>query len=155
MSDATSDESPSDPIELWLPARPESLEQVHGAVARLWTRQATVGELDRMRFESAVVEIFANIVEHAFDVDTGLTDVLPDERRRRLRLSLRATDEEVTARFSDNGLPAELDLSSVTLPADDADSGRGLAMAVAALDDLHYERVDGRNHWSLVCRRRS
>jgi hypothetical protein len=26
-------------------------------------------------------------------------------------------------------------------------------MALAALDDLAYERVAGRNRWSLVCRR--
>jgi serine/threonine-protein kinase RsbW len=146
MSEAAAD---PDRIELSVPARPASLDLVHTAVAQLWDGHDSIGPVDRIRFETAVVEIFANIVEHAFRTDPAL----PDELTRRLRLSLAVTDELVTARFSDNGLPAELDLSTITLPDDDADSGRGLAMAVAALDDLQYERVAGRNHWSLVCRR--
>jgi serine/threonine-protein kinase RsbW len=141
--------SGSELIELSVPAQPASVDLVHSAVDQLWVGRESIGTVDRIRFETAVVEIFANIVEHAFRSDADL----PDGLARRLDLRLEATDDEVTALFSDNGLPAELDLSDVTLPDEDAESGRGLAMAIAALDDLHYERVEGRNRWSLVCRR--
>jgi serine/threonine-protein kinase RsbW len=137
-------------IELSVPARPGSLELVHAAVDQLWSQHTNVEAADRARFETAVVEIFANIVEHAFRTDPDL----PDGLGRRLELSLEATEGDVLARFSDNGLPAELDLSAVTMPGEGAESGRGLAMALAALDDLRYERISGRNRWSLVCRRR-
>lgn len=48
----------------------------------------------------------------------------------------------------------EIDLSEVVLPADLAESGRGLAVASAAFDDLDYTRVGGRNRWRLLCVRR-
>ena len=37
------------------------------------------------------------------------------------------------------------------MPDADAESGRGLALAAAAVDDMSYERVEGRNHWRLRC----
>lgn len=149
MPDVAAGPPGSDRIDLSVPARPPSVELVHAAVAQLWTQHESVDSQVRIRFEMAVVEIFANIVEHAFRSDLAL----PEDGTRRLELSLLATDDEVTAEFSDNGQPAELDLSTATLPDEEADSGRGLAMALAALDDLRYRRVGGRNRWSLVCRR--
>ena len=50
-------------------------------------------------------------------------------------------------------MPIALDLSDVAMPGDDAGPGRGLALAAAAVDDMAYERVEGRNHWRLRCRR--
>jgi serine/threonine-protein kinase RsbW len=94
----------------------------------------------------ALVEVVGNIVEHAFEADARAVG-------RVLAVELRLTVDQVEALLSDNGLPAELDLGSVTMPGEDALSGRGLALAVAAVDDLRYERVDGRNHWRLLCRR--
>jgi serine/threonine-protein kinase RsbW len=138
-------------VRLSLPALETSLDSVHDAIERLWSDHESVALVDRMRFETAVVEIFANIVEHAFRSDP----TVPDELVRRLELTLEVTEDRVAAWFADNGVPAELDLSAVTLPSEDAESGRGLAMALAAVDDLEYHRVEGRNHWSLVCRRRA
>ena len=46
-----------------------------------------------------------------------------------------------------------LDLGEVTMPGDEAESGRGLALALASLDHLTHERVDGRNRWTMVCER--
>lgn len=140
---------PDTTIALSVPARPTSLELVHTAVAQLWSDHETVGVPDRIRFETAVVEIFANIVEHAFRTDPEV----PDPVTRRLEVRLSASPARLEADFSDNGLPAELDLSAVTLPDDEATSGRGLAMAIAAVDDLRYERHEGRNYWSLTCDR--
>jgi serine/threonine-protein kinase RsbW len=104
---------------------------------------------DRIRFETAVIEVLGNIVEHAYELDAAPADAL-----RRFDVSLSATSDELVARFGDNGIPMAIDLSEVTMPGVDAESGRGLALAVAALDDLSYERVDGRNLWRLTCRRR-
>ena len=39
------------------------------------------------------------------------------------------------------------------MPDDDAETGRGLAMALATLDHLGYEQVEGRNLWELRCDR--
>ena len=46
-----------------------------------------------------------------------------------------------------------VDLSEVTLPDPDAESGRGLALALASLDHLEHRRDRGRNVWVLHCTR--
>jgi serine/threonine-protein kinase RsbW len=149
-------QGPGERIEVSVPARPESLELVHPVLEQLWAVY-DVPALDRMRFETAVVEIFANIVEHAFRSDPPDAPDGPDSPDaavdgRRLELVVAVGPEELVATFTDNGLPVELDLSEVTLPDAEAESGRGLAMALAAVDELHYERRDGRNRWRLACR---
>lgn len=135
-------------LVLSAPAVPEVLEVVHSMLAQLWARADTWDQRDRTRFELAVIEVLGNVVEHAYAHDTA--------SGRRFDITLVADDEHVVASLADNGLPVALDLSGVALPEDElAESGRGLALATAALDDLRYERVEGRNHWTLECRRGS
>lgn len=133
-------------LELSAPADPQMLELVHAVLEQLWTNHPDVADTDRMRFEMAVIEILGNIVEHAYQIDAP-----EDGTARRFDISLGATDTALTASFADNGMPMAIDLSGVTMPGEDAESGRGLALAAAAVDDMSYERVDGRNHWRLLC----
>ncbi|MFC4784842.1 ATP-binding protein [Nocardioides sp. MAHUQ-72] len=138
-------------LELSAPADPSILDLVHALLEHLWSDHPDVSDGDRMRFEMAVIEVLANIVEHAYRLDHD--DEAAGERRR-FDVTLAATDDELVARFADNGLPMELDLSDVVMPDEMAESGRGLALAASALDDLAYDRVEGRNHWRLQCVRR-
>lgn len=137
-------------LDLSAPADPEMMDLVHAMLKQLWTNHGDVPDADRFRFEMAVMEILGNIVEHAYrmehpegGVDAGVA--------RRFDISLGATDSELVATFADNGMPVALDLSNVAMPDEDAESGRGLALARAAVDDMSYERVAGRNHWRLLC----
>lgn len=153
MSDSPIDPTPADVpgrLELSAPADPEIMDLVHAILEQLWANHADVSAADRFRFETAVIEILGNIVEHAYRLDPGST-ASPLDQARRFDIALAATDEKLIATLGDNGMPVALDLSNVAMPDEDAESGRGLALAVAALDDLSYERVDGRNHWSLTC----
>ena len=135
-------------LTLSAPAVPEVLEVVHAMLAQLWAGADGVTDRDRMRFEMAVIEILANVVEHAYEHDPA--------SGRRVDITLAADDDRLVAELGDNGLPIALDMSAVAMPDDElAESGRGLALATAALDDLRYERVEGRNHWTLVCSRGS
>ena len=122
------------------------IDLVQDRLDAFWDHDPTVSVADRTRFEMALVEVVGNIVEHAFEADARAMG-------RMLSVELRLAPDLVEATLADNGLPAELDLGSVTMPDEEALSGRGLALAVAALDDLAYERVGGRNHWRLLCRR--
>lgn len=128
-----------------MPATIESIDLVQTEFETWWTALGEEGVATRFAFETAVVEIAANIVEH--------TRRAEGSAGRRFCLELDASDAEVTAVFTDNGMPAVIDLSTVTMPDIDDESGRGLALAVAALDRLDYRHVDGRNVWTLVCRR--
>ena len=135
-------------LDLSAPATPEMIELVHAVLEQLWEANEDVAGADRARFETAVIEILGNIIEHAYEIDSA------DAGGRRFDISVAATETALVASFGDNGLPMSIDLSAVAMPDELAESGRGLALAMAAVDDLSYDREDGRNHWRLSCTRK-
>jgi serine/threonine-protein kinase RsbW len=77
------------------------LEVMHTLLASFWTKAARAGAAPddatwRLRFATAVAEIGANIVRHAYPVGA---------EPRRLRLRLRAFPHRIEARFTDGGEP--------------------------------------------------
>jgi serine/threonine-protein kinase RsbW len=50
-------------------------------------------------------------------------------------------------------MPSEIDLSAVSMADLEDEDGRGLALALLSLESLDYRHEDGRNVWTLVCRR--
>lgn len=132
---------------LLAPARPQSIELAHDVISQLWTHEPMPSVTDRIRFETAVIEILANIVEHAARLDP------PDVSPRQFDLTVAMDADKIEARFSDDGKPSEIDLAQVTMPSEDAEDGRGLALTLASVDDLSYERIGPVNHWTLVCHR--
>ncbi|WP_309648672.1 ATP-binding protein [Nocardioides sp.] len=137
-------------LVLSAPATPEIMDLVHAMLEHLWGTSPDISDRDRMRFEMSVIEILGNVVEHAYAADHS---DIPGQDGRRFEIVVGITEENLMAHLGDNGLPTELDLSGVAMPDALAESGRGLALATAALDDLSYERVDGRNLWDLLCLR--
>lgn len=137
-------------LVLDLPAREEALDLVHQLVDHLWAQAEGGSDRDRFRFETAVIEVLANIVEHAHRVDPQRTDGGPQDERR-LDVVVAVHAGSAWASFGDNGKPVGLDLGAVALPEEDAESGRGLAMTLAAVDEVAYAREGDRNHWSLRC----
>lgn len=132
-------------VEFDVPAVPASLDEVQDRFGAWWD---TLGIDDvRLRFglETALAEIAANIVEHTRRAD--------QEAGRRYTVELDATDRELVAVLTDNGLPVDIDLAAVTMADADEESGRGLALAIAALDRLEHRHEGGHNVWTLVCAR--
>lgn len=118
-------------------AVPEGLEQLHALLDQVRGQHPTLGARDVMAFETAVIEIAGNVVEH----DTSATT---------WTFILNVTSTELRGSLADNGTTFEGEVGS-RLPDDPlAESGRGLAMAGSLLDELAYERVQGRNHWHMV-----
>ena len=128
-----------------VPATIESIDVVQAEFDAWWSALDDAKIETRFALEIAVVEIAANIVEHTHRAE--------GQAGRRYQLELSADDDVLTAVFTDNGMPADIDLSTVTMADVDDESGRGLALAIAALDSLDYRRANGRNVWTLVCRR--
>jgi serine/threonine-protein kinase RsbW len=139
----------SDRVDVSAPATPQMMDLAYDAIQRLWGAHEDVAMTDRIRFETAVMEILGNIVQHAYALDES-----GSPETRRFDLTLTADADAVVASFGDDGVPMALDLSEIVMPDEYAESGRGLAMAMAALDDLAYERQGGRNHWRLMVQRR-
>lgn len=127
-----------EPYLLETTAGPGTLDQVQAVVEQAWASHAHVPSRVRMEVGIAVAEIAANIVEHA-----------AQGRPIRIRMELRVLPGDVMVEFTDEGITAQVDLSSVRLPDDMAERGRGLALASTALSKLEYRR-DNLNHWTLV-----
>lgn len=116
-------------------AGPELLEPVHDLLARLWADEPGVDERDRIRFEIAVAEVAANIAEHGAGA-------------ARVSLRLSSSPDRIQAVFEDDGAPVEVRPEQP--PAGDAERGRGLLLARAAVDRFSYERDGATNRWVLV-----
>ncbi len=119
------------------PADLPCLERVHDLVDELWVRVPDVELADRFRFETAVIEVAGNIVEH------GGGDVL-------LRLRLVVRSDTLEAHFRDTGPEVDLTEAVGELPDPLAETGRGMALVRAAVDDVGYERTGLTNRWHLL-----
>ncbi|WIE65654.1 ATP-binding protein [Curtobacterium sp. MCLR17_036] len=128
-----------------VPATPDSLDEVQDRFGAWWDGLGVDDLRLRFALETALAEVAANIVEHTKRADR--------EAGRRYTVHLGATDRTVSAVLTDNGLPADIDLSAVTMADVDEESGRGLALAIAALDRLEHRHEHGHNVWTLVCDR--
>jgi serine/threonine-protein kinase RsbW len=108
----------------------------------LWEEAGDVALEDRIRFETAVTEIAGNIVLHA-----------PAGRPLDFTIEVDVHPDRLEARFRDAGRRADVDLTPARMPDDLAESGRGLALALAAVDELEYQRDGIINRWRVIRRR--
>ncbi len=90
----------------------------------------------------ASAEVAANIIEHAGNGRSVL-----------MRMELLLLHDEVQISFNDNGIAADIDLSSSHMPDVMAERGRGLALTQAVMASVAYRRGDGENTWTLVSER--
>lgn len=125
---------------LHVPAAPECLDRIHDLLQQLFDDPASAVPLqDRIRFETAVVEIAGNIVAHACGPDPVDIDVV---------VLLRP--DRVEAQLLDNGEPATVTPGSTSMPDVMEENGRGLPIASSAVDELSYVRTGTTNTWRLV-----
>lgn len=123
--------------ELEVRSGPEALDEIHDALGDFWSAHDRVPESVRMAFGIAAAEVFANIVEYS--------------GAKTVRMDVAMSPNHLQVGFTDDGRPVEVDLESVEMPDEFAESGRGLAIAKASLSGLSYEReVPGGNRWMLV-----
>ncbi|GGD29016.1 ATP-binding protein [Nocardioides daphniae] len=118
-------------------AVPEGLERLHDLVERAREAHPDVEAEAFMMMETAVIEIAGNVVEHGLppgEVSWSFT--------------LRVRPGVLEGLLADDGQKYEGDLSTV-MPDPLAESGRGIALAQAALDELDYARADGTNVWTM------
>lgn len=124
-------------------ATPVILDQLHDLLTQVRADHPDVAAGDLMLFETAVIEIAGNVVEHGQppgQVPYSFTlDVAPSQ---------------VTGVLSHVGAPIEGALGRA-MPGDEAEDGRGLPLAELALDDLVYRHEAGVNRWLLTRERRA
>lgn len=118
-------------------ATPAFIDDVHEALEGLWRAAPEVGDEDRLLFTLAASEVATNIVTHA-----------TAEHPIDVAFAASVRSGVIEAAFTDNADPAPVSLLSATMPGTDAESGRGIALALAALDAFTHE-ADGGNVWRL------
>jgi serine/threonine-protein kinase RsbW len=116
----------------------DNVDLVHGFLEKLWTAHTDIGELDRMAFETALIELVSNVIEHA-DSGQGVTCVI----------TVDVDDSTLVANLSDTAEAGEIQVVGRVMPSIDAESGRGIALIQMLVDDLQYERVGEKNLWSI------
>jgi serine/threonine-protein kinase RsbW len=124
-------------------AVPESLNLLHDLLERVGQDHPDLGAGELMMFETAVIEVAGNVVEHG-------------RPRGRVtwtfRLSVLA--DRLEARLSDSGEEYPGGTWGTSMPDDLLqEDGRGLALATAVLDSLDYQRSSEANHWTMLRRR--
>ncbi len=129
--------------ELTLQAALPNLAGVTGFIDRQLEELACPLKI-QMQIDVAVDEIFSNIAQYAYPDGTGDVTV---------RFDYRSNENTAMMEFIDSGIPydplaqAEPD---VTLPADQrAVGGLGIFLVKKTMDEVCYERRDGRNCFKI------
>ena len=120
-------------------AVPESLNLLQDLLDQVRREHPELDETDVSMFETAIVEIHGNVVEHGHPPGQVI-----------YAFELEVSSDRLVGILADTGVAAP-DLSGMDeLPDEMAESGRGLWLAKATLDDLQYARAGDRNTWKLV-----
>lgn len=124
-----------------LTAPPDTVDTVHDLLDALWPSVPDVSARDRMSLDTAIIELAANVIQHA-NRGKPITATL----------TVIAFPDRIEATLSDSGEVGEVDIEGRSMPAADelAESGRGIALMKALVDTVEHRRVDGFNHWTLV-----
>ena len=120
-------------------AVPESLDLLQDLLGQVRSDHPEIDETDLSMFETAIVEIHGNVVEHGRP---------PGRVIYAFELEVRA--DELVGILADTGSAAPNLAELDELPDELAESARGLWLAKATLDDLQYARMGDRNTWKLV-----
>jgi serine/threonine-protein kinase RsbW len=120
-------------------AVPESLNLLHDLLEGVGQDHPELTPSDLMLFETAVIEVAGNVVEHGRPLG-------------RVRWSFRLSVREgaLEGRLSDSGEEYPGGAWGTDMPDTMEEAGRGLALATAVLDSLVYERSGNVNEWWMV-----
>ncbi|WP_375400992.1 ATP-binding protein [uncultured Amnibacterium sp.] len=116
----------------------DDIDTVLDLLGALWLDAPDVPSGDRMRFETALIELAMNVLTHADD-GSGVQCVL----------AIIITPDSLDAALTDHGLAAVLDLGQREMPDSFEESGRGIALVKALVDELDYARTGDTNRWHI------
>lgn len=123
---------------------PDSVDTVQDLLATVWGHVADIDSADVMAAELAIVELAANVIQHANmgdPVDMALAVVVYGDR--------------IEATVTDDGRVDHVDLRPRSMPDGEAENGRGIPLMQFLAETVEHRRIDGYNHWTIVRARRA
>jgi serine/threonine-protein kinase RsbW len=118
---------------------PDDLNAVHDFLADVLEAAPDIDALDRMAFETALVELAGNVIQHA-DGGGGTTCVL----------TVSVEDGHLRAELTDSAESGGVRLVGRTMPDALDESGRGIPFIQALVDTLEYRREGEHNVWTIA-----
>jgi len=118
---------------------PDDVDTVHDLLEIVWTEVPAIGMEDRFSFETALIELASNVMRHA-DPGSGVS----------CTLLIETFPDRIEATLSDSGEPGDVQLADRDMPDVLAESGRGIPLIQALVDELRYDRTDGINRWHIT-----
>jgi serine/threonine-protein kinase RsbW len=122
-----------------LESPPDDVDTVQDLLASLWGETPQVTDADRIRFETALIELAANVMAYA---DPGSTV--------ECTLVIEVTDARITATLTDSGIEADIPLTDRGMPDELQEAGRGLPLMRALVDEIEYTRDGELNRWRIA-----
>lgn len=118
---------------------PDTVDAVHDLLDRLWAAEPTITDDDRMRFETALIELASNVVQHAAH-DSSIAWMV----------NVACDPAALTASVLDSAPPVSLDATrSIAMPPEDAEDGRGLAFVRLLVDTATFSNTPAGNEWRI------
>ncbi|MBC7464251.1 MAG: ATP-binding protein [Actinobacteria bacterium] len=121
---------------------PDTLDSVHELLRIIWEKSPDVSAEDQIRFETALIELASNIFRHADD-GGGISCLL----------SVEISADKIEANLRDTGQPGDIQLTGVEMPDAYSESGRGIALINALVDEFIYAREGEQNVWRILRKR--
>ena len=117
---------------------PDDVDSVHDMLESVWLSAPQVSPRDRFSFETALIELASNVIRHA-DGGAGVS----------CALTVEITAHRIVASLTDSGLAGNISLIAPSMPDELEESGRGLSIIHALVDEVGYDRSDDLNHWRI------
>lgn len=118
-----------------LTVEPPMLETLHGLLAQVWEANPQVGMLDRMAFDTALIELVGNMVRHS-----------PAGGPFNCRATVRILPDRLIGEFEDTTPPVVGVEIEREMPEEDMESGRGFAL-MQSLGHLEHQPGESGNLW--------
>ena len=118
---------------------PDDVELVHDLLNSVWADASNIGSADRFSFETALVELAANIIRHA-DVGIGIS----------YSITVQIFDGQLEATVIDDGEHTSVEHTETDMPDDLSESGRGIPLINALVDHFSFDRDGDFNRWQII-----